>query len=89
MLINPSVYQLFILFGYVPGALAVFLGSFGKIEPEPLKRMRDYTFYKTRGMKWWHLTYLDDGSRYMISEGVAFVGWALIVAVLTVAYLLT
>jgi len=71
---------IFIGVGYVAGFLPVLIGSLGTIEPGPIECAADGDFYRSKGMRIWHLTYVDEGKRYLPAETVALVGWALVIA---------
>ncbi len=70
---------LFLLIGYPLGWLLVTLGTLGTIEPGSFDRALDYDFYRSKGMKWWHVTYLDNGRRYLPAESVAATAWGLFI----------
>ena len=78
-ILEPIAEILFLLIGYPLGWMLVACGTFGVIEPGPLDRVRDFSFYRSKGMKWWHITYLDGGRRYLPTESVAGVAWIFIV----------
>lgn len=81
LLLEPLIEFLFITIGYLFGFLPVLVGTLGSVEPEPLERLDDYRLYRSKGMKWWHITYRDDDKRYLPASSVALVGWILIAGV--------
>ena len=81
LLLEPLIEFLFITIGYLFGFLPVLVGTLGTVEPESLERLEDYRLYRSKGMKWWHITYRDDDKRYLPASSVALVGWILIAGV--------
>ena len=66
--------------GYIVGFFPVLIGSLGTVEPGPIDFATDGgKFYRSKGMKCWHVTYLDDGKRYLPAETVALAGWILLI----------
>ena len=78
MLLEPLFMFLLIVVGYAVGFFPVMLGSLGSVEPGPIDRTEDHAYYRARAEKWWHVTYVDEGRRYLPVEGVALVGWCVI-----------
>lgn len=66
------------LLGYVVGVLPVMIGSLGTLEPGPFQKAGDFSFYRSKGMKWWHSTYRDSGRTYLPAGTVALIGWLLV-----------
>jgi hypothetical protein len=84
MLLEPLIKIIFIGIGYLFGFFPVFFGTLGAIEPGPIDRIDDGgKFYRSQGMKFWHITYVDQGIRYMPAELVALLGWILIALIAT------
>lgn len=77
---------LFIVIGYFFGFPLVMLGSLGLVDPGDLDHVRDYKFLRKQGMKFWHLTYVVDGRRFLPAEGVALIGWLVIAAVVATVW---
>lgn len=73
-LLEPIARVLFFGIGYAVGFFPVLLGSLGSVEPGPIDRIGDSSFYRSKSEKWWHVTYVDQGTRYLPAEGVALVG---------------
>ena len=74
--------------GYFVGFLPVVLLSLGEIEPGPIERTQDFSYYRSKGKRWWHLTYTEDGRRYIPAEGVATIGWLVVASTVGLAWLL-
>ena len=90
ILLEPLVKILFIGVGYIVGFVPIFFGSLGAIEPGPVHHCVDGgKYYRSMGMKFWHITYTDGENRYLPAETVALVGWLLIAALATGIYALS
>ena len=87
LILEPIFAIVFIGIGYVFGFVPVWFGSLGTIEPGPVDRINDRSYYRSKGMRWWHATYLDDGTRYLPAEAVALVGWILIGSIVGIVWL--
>ena len=81
IILQPLAEVFFLLVGYPLGCFLVMFGSLGSLEPGPIQYAQDYKFYRSKGMKWWHITYLDDGRRYLPAETVAAVAWIFLAAI--------
>lgn len=81
LILEPIAEILFLFIGYPIGWILVTLGTLGTIEPGPLERVQDYSFYRSKGMKWWHVTCFDDGRRYLPAESVAGVAWISLIGI--------
>lgn len=78
-LIELFVKIFFIGIGYIFAYFPIVFGSLGTIEPGPIEHCDDGgAYYRSKGMKFWHLTYYHNGKRYLPVETVALVGWGLI-----------
>ena len=65
--------------GYLIGYVPVVIISLGSLEPGPFDSMFDGgKFYREKGMKFWHLTYVDQDRRYLLSELVSIIGLAIL-----------
>ena len=74
-----SVKIIFISIGYFFTFFVVLFSTLWSIEPSPIRHCDDGgAFYRSQGMKFWHITYSVDGKRYLPAETVALVGWGLI-----------
>ena len=74
-----SVKIIFISIGYFFGFFVFLFSTLWSIEPGPIRHCDDgCAFYRSQGMKYWHITYSVDGKRYLPAETVALVGWGLI-----------
>ena len=74
-----SVKIIFISIGYFFGFFVVLFSTPWSIEPGPIRHCDDGgAFYRSQGMKFWHITYSVDDKRYLPTETVALVGWGLI-----------
>ena len=74
-----SVKIIFISIGYFFGFFLVLFSTLWSIEPGPIRHCDDGgAFYRSQGMKFWHITYSVDGKRYLPAETVALVGWGFI-----------
>ena len=74
-----SVKIIFISIGYFFGFFLVLFSTLWSIEPGPIRHCDDgVAFYRSQGLKYWHITYSVDGKRYLPAETVALVGWGLI-----------
>ena len=62
--------------------------SLGKVEPGPIERIQDFSYYRSQDMRWWHLTYTESGRRYIPAEGVAAIGWLVVASAVGLAWLL-
>ena len=64
ILIEPFLQIAFLWVGYLVGFFPVLFGSLGTIEPGPVDSAVDGgDFYRSKGMKFWHLTFVDRGKR--------------------------
>ncbi len=88
IILKPIIGLLIFGIGYFIGFLPVTLLSLGAIEPGPMDKIEDFSYYRSQGLRWWHLTYRKDGQRYLPAEGVALVGWLVIASVVGIAWLL-
>jgi len=88
ILFEELIKALLIVVGYAVGFLAVIFGSLGTVEPGPTERIGDHSYYRSKAQKWWHLTYVDRGTRYLPAEGVALVGWMIIGSVMGISWML-
>ena len=87
-LLEPVIEFLFIGIGYLFGFLPVLVGTLGTVEPESLEHIEDFRFYRSKGMKWWHITYCDGNKRYLPATSVALVGWILVACIAGWAWLI-
>ena len=87
-LLEPVARILFFGIGYAIGYFPVILGSLGTIEPGPLERIGDAPYYRSKSEKWWHITYVDEGMRYLPAEGVALVGAGILGMIVALAWLI-
>ena len=82
LVLEPIIKIIFLGIGYPLGFFPVLIGSVGTVEPGPLGSAVDGGgFYRSKGMKWWHLTYFDGGKRYLPAGTVAFEGWLLLLSI--------
>ena len=77
-LIEPITTAFAIRIGYSIGFFAVTICFLGLLAPEPFGRIADKSFWRSKGMKWWQLTYRDRGKSYLPAEAVVAVGWLVI-----------
>ncbi len=80
LILEPVLVLLLFGGGYVIGFLPTVILSLGAMEPGPLSKIGDREFYRGNGMRWWHLTYQKDGKTYLPAEGVAAIGWILLLS---------
>ena len=74
-----SAQIIYISIGYFFGFFLVLFFTLCSIEPGPIRHCDDGgAFYRSQGMKFWHITYSVDGKRYLPVETVALVGWGFI-----------
>ena len=74
-----TIGYIFITIGYFWGFFPVLFFTLGLIEPGPIRHCDESgAFYRSQGMKYWHITYSVDGKQYLPAETVAWVGWGLI-----------
>lgn len=78
LILEPILLLLLLVVGYVVGYLPVVIASGGSIEPGSIAQAGDRSFCRAKGMKWWHVTYRDNGTRYLPAEAVALIGWFLL-----------
>ena len=78
--LEPVFSLIFVGIGYLVGFLPVILLSLGKIDPGPVERAGDFSFYRSKGLKWWHMTFREGARHVLPAEGVALVGWAFLVS---------
>ena len=88
ILFEPILELLFFGIGYFVGVFPVMLLSLGEVEPGPIERVQDFSYYHSQDMRWWHLTYTEDGRRYIPAEGVAAIGWLVVASAVGLAWLL-
>lgn len=86
LILEPIFAILFFGLGYVIGFFPVMIGSFGALEPGPIEAISDPSYYRSMGMKWWHLTFEKDGRRYLPAEVVALIGWLMICALVAMVW---
>lgn len=82
-ILAPIAEFIFLIIGYPSGWFLVTIVTLGEIEAGPFDRVTDYTFYHSKRMKWWHFTYLDNGSRFLPAESVAGIAWIFVLGVST------
>ena len=84
-----SVKIIFISIGYFFGFFLVLFSTLWSIEPGPIRYCDDGgVFYRSQGMKFWHITYSVDGKQYLPAETVALVGWGLIGLIVAFVFLI-
>ena len=86
--LEPITTALAFRIGYCVGFFPVTIGSLGSLSAEPFGKIADKTFWRSKGMKWWQLTYLDGGTRYLPAEAVVAVGWLVIGFAVTLGLLM-
>ena len=84
-----SIQIIFITIGYFWGFFPVLFFTLGLIEPGPIRHCDESgAFYRSQGMKFWHITYSVDGKQYLPAETVALVGWGLIGLIVAFVFLI-
>ena len=79
MLAEVGIKITFLTAGFFFGFFLVLFSTLCAIEPGPIRHCDDGgAFYRSQGMKLWHITYSVDGKRYLPAETVALVGWGFI-----------
>ena len=79
----------FLTVGYFFGFFLVLFSTLCSIEPGPIRHCDDGgVFYRSQGMKFWHITYSVDGKQYLPAETVALVGWGLIGLIVAFVFLI-
>ena len=79
MLCEIFIKIIFISIGYFFGFFPVLFFTLCSIVPGPIRHCDDGgAFYRSQGMKFWHITYSVDEKRYLPAETVALVGWGFI-----------
>ena len=87
IIIQPLLQIVFLGVGYLVGFFPVLIGSLGTIEPGPVNSAVDGgVFYRSKGMKFWHLTFVDRGKRFLPAETVALAGWVILATAGTVIW---
>lgn len=89
MLLEPILKILFIGIGYIVGFVPVLVGTLGFVKPGPVDCVDDGgEYYRSRGMRFWHVTFFDKGARYLPAEAVALVGWLVLAGIGAVSWAL-